>query len=833
MKLVDTPEPFKISSYHWTSDTCHLMVKINPNGFIAIVYEPSTYTVVDALVNIASGNFFKVYWDNDSFPSVGRNCSIICGVYLDNCVCKVAVETTQVFHSMPNSTADVLNNLHVGSLDPDLYNKSDYTKIENLSLGITAYLNASGVIDSSTIFVVVDDKARRHILKNIVQTVGLIDMNGISTVYSFRNPPHFVSLVPTESSSGDCFSETDATIDEYFYHHNVAPFLAVRLIQRLVSSNPSPRYINVVAQAFRSGTCTQKGYVFGSGKYGDMSATIACIFLDRETRNVLTDADPSQGMLREPLLKVMALMRSGNFVKSSSTPIIRLFDLLRKIGQSSHRFPSVFSFFLPDFQPSNSRIGDALLVSPESVQISVPKIIGILNGMISLITLGLTSSNDGFGWSGESISPTGHLSLNSSLTSFPNMTSMVNELATLWTAGRLSPSTRRLIVSSLNNYNAGAALKSQLAQILVISSAEFHATSLVLSTGSYRSQLSFPSLKNPSYKAVVYVMFSGGCDSFNVLVPYSCTKGADLYAQYVTIRQQVALPKSRLFPVAVQNQVCEKFGVHESLATVYNLYNQGDLLFLANVGVLDTDVNKTNFQQLTETQLFDHSAMQTAVQRIDPSGKHRNTGVMGRISDKIRSYGANTGSFYIDGHSVALAGNQVDPLGLSKDGFSTLMATSYAKTSILSIHQNTSQADSGFFSELWSDSISQSIRMSDSLSSSISAVSLVNTFPNSDIGLQFSTVARLMKTRAQRGTNFDSFYISMGGFDTHSNLDSVSANLLKLFDVSLASFVAEVKAMNLWNQVALVQVSDFGRTLNPNGNDGTGKAISFPSLIFF
>ena len=399
--------------------------------------------------------------------------------------------------------------------------------------------------------------------------------------------------------------ETDAAIDEYFYHDNIAPFIAVRLIQRLVSSNPSPRYVEAVAQAFRTGLYRSNSYNYGSGKYGDLAATVACIILDREARSILLDNDPSNGMLREPLLKVMALLRSGSFVTASFTPVVRLFDLATSIGESSHRFSSVFSFFLPNFQPTNSRIGYASLVSPESILLSSPKIIGMLNGMISMISFGLTSTNGGFGWSGEQFSPSGYLSLNSSLGAFQNITSIVDELATLWTAGRLSQSTRERIIAAANSYSANVTLRNQLAQILVISSSEFHATSLLRSSGLSRSLLSFPSSIKSSYKAVIYVMFRGGCDSFNLLAPYSCSNG--LYEQYVSIRQQVAMPKSRLLPISSQNQVCETFGIHESLTTVYQLYTQGDLAFIANAGVMDTNLNKTNYQSLTTTQLYSHS----------------------------------------------------------------------------------------------------------------------------------------------------------------------------------------------------------------------------------
>ena len=202
MKVVHAPNKFKLSSYHWTTDTCKVMCKVSPSGTIAIVYEPSIYTAVDALVNIASENWFKVYWDGGSYPIVEDNCSSYCRTYLDVCICEIFVETGQVFQSMPSSKVEALANLHIGSLDPEIYYRGAFTSILDPSTGITAYLSGAGKIDTTTIFTFFDDKQRRHILKNVVNTVRLTGFNGSSPMFSFRNPPHFISLVPTEASVG-------------------------------------------------------------------------------------------------------------------------------------------------------------------------------------------------------------------------------------------------------------------------------------------------------------------------------------------------------------------------------------------------------------------------------------------------------------------------------------------------------------------------------------------------------------------------------------------------------------------------------------------------------
>ena len=138
------------------------------------------------------------------------------------------------------------------------------------------------------------------------------------------------------------------------YHPNTAPFLALRFAQRFGLSNPSPRLIDVVATAFRSGSFVdgETGTIFGSGEYGDLGAMVAALLLDRETRTVTLDADPTHGSLQEPLLRLLRIMRSLEFELKPENHFVTLRDELHElIGQAPHELPTVFSFFLPEYQP--------------------------------------------------------------------------------------------------------------------------------------------------------------------------------------------------------------------------------------------------------------------------------------------------------------------------------------------------------------------------------------------------------------------------------------------------------------------------------------------------
>jgi uncharacterized protein (DUF1501 family) len=95
------------------------------------------------------------------------------------------------------------------------------------------------------------------------------------------------------------------------------------------------------------------------------------------------------------------------------------------------------------------------------------------------------------------------------------------------------------------------------------------------------------------------------------------------------------------------------------------------------------------------------------------------------------------------------------------------------------------------------------------------------TFPNSGIGNQLKMVTRLMQTSEARSSKRDIFYVTDGGYDTHSNVDSGLITNFGRINAALSAFVTELKYLGLWNNVTLVQFTEFARTLDPNTGAGT------------
>jgi uncharacterized protein (DUF1800 family) len=166
-----------------------------------------------------------------------------------------------------------------------------------------------------------------------------------------------------------CNNSIDNAIDMLFLHPNTATMVSRQLIQRLVTSNPSPGYIQRVAAIFANN---------GAGVRGDLAAVVQAVLFDAEARRAVTHplSDVDAGKPREPLLKMVQLWRSFGAL-SGDTGANGYRRWARFTGncnsgnwpqcaysQRPLGAPSVFNFYEPDYQVPGD-ITDAGLYSPE------------------------------------------------------------------------------------------------------------------------------------------------------------------------------------------------------------------------------------------------------------------------------------------------------------------------------------------------------------------------------------------------------------------------------------------------------------------------------------
>lgn len=166
----------------------------------------------------------------------------------------------------------------------------------------------------------------------------------------------FLGVTIPASSKPDTPADVKVALDTVFKHQNVGPFLGKQLIQRLVTSNPSPAYVSRVAAAFNDN---------GSGVRGDMKAVVKAVLLDPEARTV--SSSNSAGKMREPVLRLAAMLRAFDATSKSNRwiGIGNTDDPATRLNQSALNAPTVFNFYRPGYVPTSQAISDANLVVPE------------------------------------------------------------------------------------------------------------------------------------------------------------------------------------------------------------------------------------------------------------------------------------------------------------------------------------------------------------------------------------------------------------------------------------------------------------------------------------
>jgi uncharacterized protein (DUF1800 family) len=181
-------------------------------------------------------------------------------------------------------------------------------------------------------------------------------------------------------------------LDTLFNHPNTAPFVSKQLIQRLVTSNPSPAYVGRVSARFADN---------GAGVRGDMKAVVDAVLRDAEaiTPANIAQPAPSWGKLREPVLRYTTFAR--NFGANNRGVEIWLIgslsDPATALGQSPLRSPSVFNFYRPGYVPPNTSIARATLVAPEfqiSTDTSLPGYVNFMQKQLVTPTGGLAYNYD-------------------------------------------------------------------------------------------------------------------------------------------------------------------------------------------------------------------------------------------------------------------------------------------------------------------------------------------------------------------------------------------------------------------------------------------------------
>ena len=339
------------------------------------------------------------------------------------------------------------------------------------------------------------------------------------------------------------------------------------------------------------------------------------------------------------------------------------------------------------------------------------------------------------------------------------------------------------------------------------------------------------------YRALVCVFLFGGNDSFNMLVPRSNAE----YGVYAQSRQNLAVAQGDLLPITPLTSTGVDYGLHPSMGGVQGLFESGSAAFVTNVGPLLAPTTKEaifNGSASLPPQLFSHNDQQdqwTSLKGTDVSG----TGWAGRMADLIRTgvtdqrMATNASLF---GNNLWQAADEtvayvMGPTGpLQFEGFSSDPNQPGFEQQQLFQRILDANYDS-LYARAFADVQRRAINAAETISGAIdSAPTLATAFPQSQLGTQLETVARLIAVRDELQMQRQIFFVAAGGFDSHDNQNEDQPGLLGGVSEAMTAFYNATVELGIADGVTSFTQSDFGRTLTSNG-DGTDHGWGGNQLV--
>ncbi|MCZ2101100.1 MAG: DUF1501 domain-containing protein [Chitinophagales bacterium] len=336
------------------------------------------------------------------------------------------------------------------------------------------------------------------------------------------------------------------------------------------------------------------------------------------------------------------------------------------------------------------------------------------------------------------------------------------------------------------------------------------------------------------YKALVCIMFSGGIDSFNMLVPRS---GA-AYSEYALSRSNLALNRNELRPIYPINQDSEgrEFGFHPSMVNMQALFNSGNLGFVSNVGTLVRPMNKIEYYDglvSAPLGLYSHSDQQQQWQTGVPN-ERSSIGWGGKIADLMISANNNdtiSMNISVAGSNIFQSGENtveysIDPYngsvginGYHDDGWF------YDRLRRKAIDDMVSSSQEDIFKSTYLKTIKKGIDGNEMLADVLdNAPEFSDPFTSDHyFSRSLEMVAKTIAGRDKLDVKRQIFFVEIGGWDMHDELIANQEALLSIVDTALGKFYNALVQLGVHDKVTTFSLSEFSRTLSSNGN-GTDHA---------
>jgi len=294
-------------------------------------------------------------------------------------------------------------------------------------------------------------------------------------------------------------------------------------------------------------------------------------------------------------------------------------------------------------------------------------------------------------------------------------------------------------------------------------------------------------LKVSGYKRLVIVQLSGGNDGLNTVIPYT----NDIYYNN---RPTISQKGDQLL------KLNNELAFHPNLAPIKNLYDQGYVSIINNVGY--PNPNRSHFRA---TDIW---------QTASGSGEYLNSGWLGRYLD---TYGKTPHNAIEvdDSLSLVLKGNTLNGMAVTnaKQLFRNAQDPYFKKVLEHHSDKHLSEHNLGY---LYKTMIAAE-NSAKYIYSTTKTYNSVQEYPKNPLGKQLKTAAEFINS----GVDCKVLYTSLGGFDTHFNQTSRQEKLLSVYAESIDAFVKDLKRNDTFKDTLILTFSEFGRRVKQNAANGT------------
>ena len=343
------------------------------------------------------------------------------------------------------------------------------------------------------------------------------------------------------------------------------------------------------------------------------------------------------------------------------------------------------------------------------------------------------------------------------------------------------------------------------------------------------------------YKALVCVFLYGGLDGNSVVIPADAA-GYGQYSAVRTAASGINIPLASLQPIQPLSSATP-FGLHPAFGELKTLFDQKKMAVLCNVGTLMQPMTKADYAagRFRPTNLFSHSDQQSEWQ-AGVYDRDSRTGWGGRLADRVVAMNGNVAFPVVtstSGTTLFMTGNGKSPLSIPTSGtfglqgYTTNNAANNARKAALQqlLDMDRDNLFVNGASDITSTAIELSATVGPIVANTASSVQNLFTGQNNSIAQQLLTVAKLIEARASTGAKRQIFFVSLGGFDTHTNELNTLQNLLGQLSLALKSFYDATVRLGVADNVTSFTLSDFGRTFKPAAGQGSDHAWGNHQII--